>query len=123
MLSINVTRSLSLCGVVLLLAACSSNHLSVLNEKWKCKKENSKRHCLVTFKVSNSSHFPIDSEIRIRVHKRSYVMGSDALSNRVILEKPIHITISPNDTKEFKEKIIFSGSFDNIVISAWGNEV
>jgi len=50
-------------------------------------------------------------------------MGSDAISNSVVLEKPIRITISPNDIKEFKEKIIFSGRFDNIVISAWGNEV
>jgi len=123
LLAVNVTKKLILCGVVMLFAACSTNHLSVSNEKWKCEKVNVTRTCLVTFKVTNSSHIPVDSEIRIRVHNREFVLGSDAISNKVIFEKPLNVTISPNDTKEFKEKITFKGSFDNIVISAWGNEV
>lgn len=123
LLYFKATRYFILCGVILLFAACSSNHLSVSDEKWNCNKENKIRHCLVTFKVTNSSHFPIDAKIRIRVHKRGYVNGSDAMTNNVVFEKPINKTINPKSSTEFKENIKIKGSFTNVGISAWGDEV
>ena len=123
MLLLNRVKLIFLCSIVILFLACSTNHLSVSDEKWSCKKENITRHCTVTFKVSNSSHFPVAANIVIRAHKRSFARDSDAMTNEVVFEKKITKTISPNVDIEFNENIKINGKFTHIVMSAWGDEI
>ena len=105
------------------LTACESSPLSVSNEVWECKREDKKRTCLVKFTVSNSSHFPVNANIRIGAHKRSSILGSDAITNKVIYEKTLNNLVNSNDQLKFEESFVVYQRPTNIVVSAWGDEV
>lgn len=91
--------------ILLTLSGCSPSPASIHDTKWRCKKPTKNWVCNVEFKVTNTTHIPAESIIRIRAHKRESVLGSDAIRNIVINEKVLHLIINPGVTKPFSEEL------------------
>ena len=107
----------------MLFLGCSSDLADISNEIWKC--DNNKKiqnSCLVSFNITNNSHLPIKSIIRIRAHNRKSVMGSDAVQNIVVGDKILELILNPEQSRKIEENIEAKGRVTSIIVTSTSNE-
>ena len=103
--------------------SCSNNPLSVSETKWDCHRAQPTPICEITFRLENSSHFPIATNVFIRAYHSSGKRNFGNISNQVVGEKTTSLTIQPNEKKEIQEKIEVKGRVTKIFVTATGNPI
>jgi len=88
-----------------ILMGCSNNPLAVTDTKWDCHRAEPMPICKIAFILENSSHFPIAANVLIRAHHRSGNRNFGTISNQVVGEKTISLTVQPNEKKRYKKNL------------------
>ena len=108
---------------LLLVFSCSSDLADITNQKWKCdNRKKIQNACTVSFTITNKSHLPIKSKIRMRAHNRKSVMGSDAVQNIVVGDKTLELVINPGQGLNIEESLEAKGRVTSIFVTSTSHE-
>jgi len=101
-----------------LLTSCSNDGLLVTDTSWNCHRKKSNPVCDVKFTLENTNHFSIAATVAILAHRRGSVMGSDAITNRLIGQQILKFDINAGEIKEMQVELKVRGNPTQIVVTA-----